>query len=167
MEPAGSAIMPLYHFFNQLKKHSFTLGVDDYVLLLKTLKLQYGLDEDGYNALLNGLHENNALTENSLYPKHELLQIVKLLWLKPSNNQRLFEDLFEESYKLDFGARRTPKPAPVRDDKKVAPPLPTDKKEQDKPYTDTPETLPHTDLLNKPNDFNTDTVRIKVDVGES
>ncbi|MGD1890825.1 MAG: hypothetical protein ACFB15_09550 [Cyclobacteriaceae bacterium] len=74
--------LPLYNFFDSLRKNGFSLGIAEYYLFLDSIHLGFGID--GEKRKLN---------------KIKVLQLCKTLWLKPNQNRYLFESLFESNYK--------------------------------------------------------------------
>ncbi|MEO6720599.1 MAG: hypothetical protein ABIN67_09530 [Ferruginibacter sp.] len=98
-----TGILPLYHFFDRLRQNEFPLGIGEYERLLTALSTNFGISVAGYKTILTSLNSNTALSDsNTAYPKSSLLRLCKLLWLKPGQSIRLFEDIFEETYLLDF-----------------------------------------------------------------
>ena len=93
-------ILPLYGFFDRLRQNEFPLGVGEYEKLLTALSNNFGIGTVEYRTMLGTLDHNSAL--DNAYPKNSLLRLCKLLWLKPGQSTKLFEDIFEETYPLDF-----------------------------------------------------------------
>lgn len=83
---AGITHFPLYNFFEQLQKsEGFLGGIEEYQLLLEVLM--------------------NEVSHEKLYylkSKESLLNLCKLLWLKPKQNQQVFEQLFDENWEERF-----------------------------------------------------------------
>jgi uncharacterized protein len=71
----NTTTLPLYTFFESLRKHHFELGIDDYTLLLNAIQGGFGLES-----------------------KESLLRICKTLWLKSREHEELFEILFENGF---------------------------------------------------------------------
>lgn len=70
------AKLPLYSFFQALRKHGFAMGVDDYGNLLEALNGGFGLKSD-----------------------QDLLQLCRLLWFKPNQSWELFQDQFWRAFR--------------------------------------------------------------------
>lgn len=102
--------LPLFSFFERLRKNEFPLGIGDYEKLLKALSNNFGIGITEYKAILDELSSNDALFDgSSAYPKKSLLRICKLIWLKPGQSTQLFEDIFSETYLLDYQIRQNTK----------------------------------------------------------
>lgn len=131
MAERGVSILPLYHFIELLRQNEFPLGTGEYERFLKALNLYAGIDIDDYEVIINELAANDALTgTNNAYPRNFLLRLCKLMWLKPGQNARLFEDLFEEAFVLDFTkVKRNPENVVVENENQ-------DNKIADKPTMD-------------------------------
>lgn len=97
-----SEILPLIHFFDKLRQNEFPLGVGEYERFLLALKQFTGLSLNDYSAFVHKLRAELPEKASSVFPKQELLRIVKLVWLKPGQSEQLFEDLFEEYCSYDF-----------------------------------------------------------------
>ena len=85
-------ILPLYFFFERLRQNGFVLGINEYAQFIKALQSAYGLVEKG---------------SSKYFPKVYIYHLSKLLWLKPGDNESLFEELFEITYLLEFGMTTT------------------------------------------------------------
>jgi uncharacterized protein with von Willebrand factor type A (vWA) domain len=96
-------ILPLYHFFEKLRQNDFSLGMGDYERFLFALEQHFGLTPSGYQILLSIFHQRSSLKElQASLSKERLLNFCKLLWLKPNQSIRAFEDMFEDALLLDF-----------------------------------------------------------------
>ncbi|MGB0525037.1 MAG: hypothetical protein ACPGJS_18840 [Flammeovirgaceae bacterium] len=73
--------LPLYVFFNALRKNNFQLGIEEYYTLLEAMHLGWGIDQ-----------------EQGEYHKKRLLTLCQTLWLKPNQSKSVFNRLFEENY---------------------------------------------------------------------
>lgn len=78
-------VLPLYAFFEQLRKNGFPLGTRDYTRLIDALQSGFGYEPT-----------------KGVFLKKNLLHLCKLLWLKPQQSVHQFETLFEETYPLEF-----------------------------------------------------------------
>ncbi|MEL7532081.1 MAG: hypothetical protein AAFN10_12260, partial [Bacteroidota bacterium] len=66
--------LPLYRFFQALRKANFALGVSDYGLLLEALNGGYGLQSEA-----------------------DLLRLCRTLWFKPGQSWELFQTQFYQA----------------------------------------------------------------------
>lgn len=81
MRNKNNHYLPLQAFFTDLQRHpDFSLGLAEYQALLHVLEK----DPNSY------LAADEAASNN-------LLRLCKLLWLKPNQNQQLFQKLFDEA----------------------------------------------------------------------
>lgn len=71
--------LPLYDFFDALRKNGFSLGIAEYYVLLKALSLGYGIDR-----------------RTGQLDKDITLKLCKTLWLKPNQSKFIFKQLFEQ-----------------------------------------------------------------------
>ncbi len=78
--------LPLYRFFQALRKANFALGVSDYGLLLEALNGGFGLKSET-----------------------DLLRLCRTLWFKPGQSWELFQEQF---YQALADAKQTPLPEP-------------------------------------------------------
>jgi len=95
-------ILPLFSVFESLRQNDFPLGMGEYEKFLAALRQFTGLSLDDYALFVRKLQQEPAAKTVSVYPKQQLLRLVKLMWLKPGQSEQLFEDLFEENYAHDF-----------------------------------------------------------------
>lgn len=79
-----NANLPLFAFFDALRKNGFPLGISEYYALLDALQLSYGIDEKTRN-----------------WDKKALLKYCKLLWLKPNQSKFVFEQLYWDNLELN------------------------------------------------------------------
>lgn len=79
MTPENAIQLPLWGFFERLKATGYSLGMEEYTLLLQ------------------------ALGGDSTYPKSddELLLLCKHLWYKPGENEKLFEEWFWDEFEVE------------------------------------------------------------------
>ena len=120
MKERKVSILPLYYFLERLRQNDFPVGVGEYERFLRALNISAGIDIDDYEIILQTLSEHAALGgANNAYPRNYLLRLCKLLWLKPGQSARLFEDIFEETFALDF--EKINKPTTEQDDQKNKP----------------------------------------------
>ncbi len=69
--------IPLYHFFNLLRNHKhFDLGLGEYFILIEVLQKEPAYLDDA----------------------QDLLNLCRLLWLKPGQSENLFVNLFQQSF---------------------------------------------------------------------
>ena len=73
--------LPLYAFFDILRKNGFALGISEYNTLLDALELGFGRNP-----------------EKGVLDKNEILKVCKTLWLNPNQSKHLFEQLFYENF---------------------------------------------------------------------
>jgi uncharacterized protein with von Willebrand factor type A (vWA) domain len=93
--------LPLYHLFKQLQQNeNFWVGIDDYTVFLELM-----------------MHEVQSQELNYLLSKTKILQLCKLLWFKPHQNERLFEQFFEESWKITIFTQEDLNPQPPIEEK--------------------------------------------------
>lgn len=100
--------LPLFHFFEQLKKMDTrlghkTLGFDVYIEVLEIIGNGYGLQS-----------------------KRDLLKICQLMWLKPYHDQDEFERLFNSIFKIeqkteDKNLKKKKRKKKLQDEPKVDP----------------------------------------------
>lgn len=102
MSATSTDILPLYHFFERLRQNEFPLGIDDYENFLYAAKHLVGIAPQNYRQYMQLQKAEQTDASVDLFPKEKLFQLCRLLWLKPNQSVRLFEDLFEENYKKDF-----------------------------------------------------------------
>ena len=76
--------LPLYDFFDALRKNGFSMGIAEYYGLLDALHLGYGIN-----------------TSNGAWNQAELLEVCRLLWLKPNQSKYLFESTFNEFFQVN------------------------------------------------------------------
>ena len=76
--------LPLYDFFQALRKNGFTLGLEEYYDLLQALQVGQGID----------------LIQHQIDRK-QLLSVCKTLWLKPHQSRQVFENLYQSTL-VDF-----------------------------------------------------------------
>lgn len=71
--------IPLYHFFSSLRRHNnFDLGLDEYFSLLEVFQREPEYQTNG----------------------QKLLNLCKLLWLKPGHSETLFVALFKKAFEI-------------------------------------------------------------------
>ena len=107
-------LLPLQAFFTALQKHSdFSLGLAEYQALLYVLEK----DPNPY------LAADEVASDN-------LLRLCKLLWLKPNQNQQLFQKLFEQAqatFKKEIDAELNKKEETKDNNKPLSETKPDDK----------------------------------------
>lgn len=75
--------LPLYDFFDALRKNGFSLGIAEYQVFLEALSLGHGIDRQ-----TGQLNFDNSL------------KLCKTLWLKPNQSKFVFEQLFQDNFAL-------------------------------------------------------------------
>ncbi|MEN0046171.1 MAG: hypothetical protein AAF806_03820 [Bacteroidota bacterium] len=90
MTKAQAIELPLYDFFDALRKNGFFMGIAEYYGLLDALHLGYGID-----------------TSNGAWNRTELLEVCRLLWLKPNQSKYLFESTFNEFFQESTSKKKT------------------------------------------------------------
>lgn len=84
MNKLPSIQLPLYGFFEALRKNGFSLGLQEYYDLLQALHYTQGIDLD---------HQQ--------IDREALLAVCKILWFKPQQSLQVFENLYRETFE-DF-----------------------------------------------------------------
>jgi len=77
--------LPLYDFFDALRKNNYSLGIPEYYTFLEALRLEY----------CNCIDKKNGQLD-----KEKTLKVCRVLWLKPNQSRFAFEQLFEEHFAL-------------------------------------------------------------------
>ena len=77
--------LPFYKLFDTFRRAGYPLGIAEYEALIK---------------LLSGV--GTYIATETVIGKEELLELCKILWLKPNQVPYVFEDIFNESYTANF-----------------------------------------------------------------
>lgn len=93
MPDINQRILPLYPLFERLRQYGFPLGVRDYQNFIHALQNGFG-----YSA------------ELGCFSRQSVLHLCKLLWLKPNQSIEVFENFFDEAYRLEFFEEKTNSP---------------------------------------------------------
>jgi len=155
---------PFYQFYRRLVENNFQIGLGEYWIFIRAVEEFVGLNIKEFSYLLNLSRDKEFKSD---FFKNYSNSLIKSLWLKPNQSQQLFDELFEESYKLYYSfAQKKSEPAA---DTNTTVPTDKDKIEKDQeikdPVVKTDALKPET-IEDKEESIDRD-VKIRISTGKS